>query len=221
MKIPVISSCESHRYSCCHRGYCFPLPTFMIEGKAKFHLGVGKDENVFFPIQVHGTPDSTHGSIRGPGTPMKSWYSTNTGSCLSLSSHLYHRPFCLPCCGHTTLWLFKHIQLSPPGHLLSLFYLGCSALRALRGVSFLLSLCELKYHLLQERCPDQPHLRTPLPWPPYFPNGSYHYLKRLCSSKCSWVYSPFPSLSELHGSRDLISMFRAISPAPRMVFGTK
>lgn len=38
----------------------FPLPTIIMEGNAKFHLDVSEDENVFFPIRVHGTLDSIH-----------------------------------------------------------------------------------------------------------------------------------------------------------------
>lgn len=41
-------------------GFFFPLPTIIMEGNAKFHLDVSEDENVFFPIRVHGTLDSIH-----------------------------------------------------------------------------------------------------------------------------------------------------------------
>lgn len=142
MKRSVVSSYESHRYSCCNCGFS-PFPAFIIKGDAKFHLDVSEDENVFFLMQVCGALDSTRGSYGGPGTQMKSQYPTNTGSCCA---HLSPLPIPLP----ITFWQQGALDLQthsiePTSGLLP-FSLE-SALRSLHGASFLSS-SQLKNHLL-------------------------------------------------------------------------
>ena len=133
-----------------------PLPPFMMEGNAKSHVGVSNWKCIF-PIQVPRTLNSTHGSIRGPETQVKCPYSANTGCRLTLWPHLMS-PSLLPSIlrPHRSLALHTHSARST----------WLSAFAFLSGMLcpwiFAFVLSQLKYHLLQEGCSDQPHLN----WPP-------------------------------------------------------
>lgn len=166
-----------------------------MEGNAKSHVGVSNWKCIF-PIQVPRTLNSTHGSIRGPGTQVKCPYSANTGCRLTLWPHLMS-PSLLPPI------LRPHHSLALHTHSARSTWAVCFCFSIWNALPLDLCICFISAQI----SPSPRGLFWPAPsklatcpcHPPFL--MVVITLKSLCSSKCSCVYPPFPSLkSELWGA---------------------
>lgn len=158
----MISSCESHRYSChsCRVLFFLPLPTFMIEGNSNLHLDVSEDEMSFFPskfmepwilptdllaVQEHGWGANNILQTRAPAILSPVISPHHPSACHTRP----HRPL-----AHQTP--FSPSGPSPfaflPGGLCPWIFVQCFFPIVFISVQIL-------YHPLCEGCPDQLHLK--------------------------------------------------------------